>query len=207
MDETQAPLPDTASQRQKTLSGIAASTIAAAALWYVLYRWLPAPANAQPLSIALACSAIAGLFALVAGIEAVAHERLISPAIDPLAGFETRRMRVNFRYLQNTLEQFVVFAAGLLALSIYAEPRILLIVTIVWVLARWAFWIGYHRSPLMRAIGAPGMMQSMLVLLYVAYRGGTDFYGRPAGIVLVVGFLVLEAILFWGTQRRLDDAP
>jgi hypothetical protein len=139
---------------------------------------------------------------VVAGVEAVAHERLFTAAIDPLAGVETKRMRVNFRFLSNTVEQYVVFAAGLLALWLYASAKIIVIVTIVWVLARWAFWIGYHKSPLMRGIGAPGMLQSMIVLLYVAYRFGTDSYGAAVGIALLAVFAILEAILFWGVTRR-----
>ena len=63
---------------------------------------------------ALKCVALATLFCLVAGIEAVAHERLQSDAFDPLLNHETRRLRVNLRYLQNTLEQLIVFAVGLL---------------------------------------------------------------------------------------------
>jgi hypothetical protein len=139
---------------------------------------------------------------VVAGVEAVAQERLFTAAIDPLAGVETKRMRVNFRFLSNTVEQYVVFAAGLLALSLYASAKILVIVTIVWVLARWAFWIGYHRSPLLRGVGAPGMLQSMIVLLYVVYRFGADSYGSAAGIALLAAFAILEAILFWGVTRR-----
>lgn len=191
----------TARQRRVTLGGIVVSAAVTAGLWYALLAVLPAPRQAGAFSAALACTAIAALLALVAGVEAVAHERLVTPAIDPLAGFETRRMRVNFRYLQNTLEQFVVFAAGLLALSAYVTPKIIVIVTIVWVLARWAFWIGYHRSPLLRGIGAPGMVQSMLVLLYVAYRFGADAYGNAAGLALLGLFAAIEAVLFWAVKR------
>jgi hypothetical protein len=32
-------------------------------------------------------------------------------------------------------------------------------------LARFAFWIGYHRSAAMRGLGAPGMALSMIVLV------------------------------------------
>ena len=191
----------TPAQRRTTIGGIALSAIATAAIWYGLYRFLPAPGSAEALQTALACGAVAALLTLMAGVEAVAHERLVTPAIDPLAGFETRRMRVNLRYLQNTLEQFVIFAAGLMALSAYATPRILVIITIVWVLMRWAFWVGYHKSPLLRGWGAPGMVQSILVLLYVAYRFGADAYGALAGYALVGVFLALEALLFWAVNR------
>ena len=139
------------------------------------------------------------------GVEAIAHERLVTPAIDPLAGFETRRMRVNARYLSNTVEQFIVFAIGLLALSHYAPSRLLVIVSIVWIVARWAFWIGYHFSPLLRGFGAPGMLQSMIVLLYVAWRWGSYAYGVAAGLALIVIFLGIEAFLFWAVKRPQQD--
>ena len=191
----------TPAQRRTTLIGIAASATITVLLWYVLVRFLPPPAQAEPLPTALACCAVAGLLTVVMGVEAIAHERLVTPAIDPLAGFETHRMRVNFRYLSNTVEQFIVFAAGLLALAAYVPPRMLVIVTIVWIAARWAFWIGYHFSPLLRGIGAPGMLQSMIVLLYVAWRWGSDTYGPAAGILLIGMFLAIEAFLFWAVKR------
>lgn len=190
----------TPGQRRTTMSGIAASAVVAL-VWYVLLRFLPAPAGAEPLTTALACCAIAALLTLVMGVEAIVHERLVTPAIDPLAGFETRRMRVNFRYLSNTVEQFIVFGAGLLALSAYAPSRILVIVSIVWILARWAFWIGYHFSPLLRGFGAPGMLQSMVVLLYVAWRWGNDAYGAAAGVLLIAIFVGIEAFLFWAVKQ------
>ena len=194
--------PVTPAQRRTTMSGIAVSAPATLLLWWLLWKYLPDPIGANRLRVAIQCCAVAALFSVVAGVEAVAHERLFTAAIDPLAGVETKRMRVNFRFLSNTVEQYVVFAAGLLALWLYASAKILVIVTIVWVLARWAFWIGYHRSPLLRGVGAPGMLQSMIVLLYVAYRFGTDSYGSAAGIALLAAFAILEAILFWGVTRR-----
>ncbi len=191
----------TPAQRRTTLGGIAASAAVTVLLWFLLLRFLPPPAGAQPLPTALACCAIAALLTLVMGVEAIAHERLVTPAIDPLAGFETQRMRINFRYLSNTVEQFIVFAAGLLALAAYVSPRLLVIVMIVWTAARWAFWIGYHLSPLLRGIGAPGMLQSMIVLLYVAWRWGNEAYGAAAGMFLIALFVAIEAFLFWAVKR------
>jgi hypothetical protein len=196
------PTEVTPHQRRTTLAGIAAGTIATGAVWLGLLSYLPAPATANPFVTALACTAVAALLTLVTGIEAVAHERLVTPAIDPLAGVETQRMRVNHRYLANTVEQFIVFAAGLLLVSFYASPRTLVIIAIVWIIARWAFWIGYHRSPLLRGIGAPGMAQSMIVLLYAVYRFGFDAYGKTAALALLIVFAAIEAYLFWMVLRR-----
>ena len=192
----------TPQQRRTLLGTIAASFFVAAALWWLLLRFLPEPRTLAPVQTAVGCIAVAALLTVFAGIEAIAHERFVTAAVNPLAGVETPRLRVNFRYLSNTVEQFIVFAAGLLALAAYWSPRLLVIVTIVWVLARWAFWIGYHKDPLWRAIGAPGMLQSILVLLYVTWRFGRDSYGDAAGIALVTIFLAIEAILFWAVTRR-----
>jgi hypothetical protein len=140
----------------------------------------------------------------VTGVEAVAHERLSSPAFDPLAGFETQRLRVNQRYLQNTLEQILVFAAGLFGLAAYATDgsamRSVLATTIVWMLARGAFWIGYHRSAAMRGLGVPGMALGAIVLLYVAGRIGYDVAGFIGAAVPIVAFLAIEAFLFRATR-------
>jgi hypothetical protein len=156
--------------------------------------------------VALKCCAIAALFCLAAGVEAVAHERLQSAAFDPLAGNVTRRLRINLQYLQNTLEQFVVFAVGLFGLAAYSETggamRAVIATTAVWILFRFAFWIGYHRSAAMRGMGAPGMMVGLLVLIYVCARIGDDIAGTAGAVAVVVAFLTLEAVLFWGTRGR-----
>jgi hypothetical protein len=148
--------------------------------------------------------AVATLFCLAAAIEAVAHERLQSPAFDPLAGYENRRLRVNERYLQNTLEQLVVFAVGLFGVAAYsadgAAMRVVPATATVWVLARFAFWIGYHRSAALRALGAPSMMIGLIMLLYVVARVGFDVAGITGAIALLSAFSALEAMLFWKTQ-------
>src|SRR3546814_12370976 len=64
---------------------------------------------------------LALFFCFAMGVEAVAHERLQSPAFDPLTGYETRRLRVNLRYLQNTLEQLLLFPAALFGLALFSE--------------------------------------------------------------------------------------
>lgn len=190
-----------AAKRRQTISGIVAGFVASAAAWWLLFRYLPAP-PIEPLPAAFALVAVAALLTLVAGVEAIAHERLVTQAIDPLAGVETARMRVNARYLQNTVEQFIVFAAGLIALVAYASTLILVIATMVWVGNRWAFWIGYHRSPLKRGWAAAGMIQSMAVLLYVTWRFVGDGFGPVAAVAVVALFGVIEAILTVAVLRR-----
>ena len=198
----------TASQRRTTIFAILPSVPVALALWWAVFQLPPVPGMedaAARFGFAFALIALAVLFTLVLGVEAIAHERLVTPAIDPLTGYETRRMRVNQRYLQNTLEQSVVFAAGLLLLAAQIDDgagmRALVAATAVWVLARWAFWIGYHRSALHRGWGAVGVLQSMLILLYGAYRFGESYFGIAGGLAPVLLFLAIEAWLFAWTAR------
>lgn len=194
--------------RRKGMAAIAGSIALSLILWFALYRLLPpltgmADAGARMI-VALKCVALATLFSLVGGVEAVAHERLQGDAFDPLAGHQTKRLRVNLRYLQNTLEQIVIFAVGLFGLAIYladgSAMRAVPATTIVWILNRFAFWIGYHRSAAMRGLGAPSMAIGLILLLYVAARIGNDIAG-PAGTIVILGlYLVLEAMLFWKTR-------
>ena len=100
---------DFKAQRRAGMIAIALAAPVAVALWIGLDRFLPPISGMADLSarmlFCLKCWCVAVLFALAMGIEAVAHERLVSAAFDPLAGFTTRRLQVNQQYLQNTLEQ------------------------------------------------------------------------------------------------------
>lgn len=197
-------------ERKSGIGAIAASILVSLILWFALTRYLPPLKGMEDLGarmvVALKCLALATLFCLVAGVESVAHERLQSAAFDPLAGHETRRLQVNLRYLQNTLEQIIVFAVGLFGLAAYltdgSAMRAVPAVTIIWILNRFAFWIGYHRSAAMRGLGAPSMAVSLIVLLYVTARIGHDLAGTAGSVALIGVYLGIEAILFWSTRRR-----
>jgi hypothetical protein len=202
-------------QRRSGIAAIAAAMIVAVGLWLAI-RFLAPPVPGMDtlesrMVFTLKCLCCAVLFCLVTGVEAVAHERLQSAAFDPLEGFRTRRLEVNRRYLQNTLEQIVVFAAGLFGLAAYSPDggamRAVVATTIVWILARLAFWIGYHRSAAMRGLGAPGMMASLLVLIYVVARASFDWAGGAGAVAAVAAFLLFEAILFRVTRGAAAPLP
>ena len=195
-------------QRRAGIIAIAVAMPVTLLLWLAIAYLVPPLRGMESLGarmvFALKCCCLAVLFCLVTGVEAVAHERLSSPAFDPLSGFETRRLRVNQRYLQNTLEQIIVFAAGLFGLAAYspdgAAMRGVLATTAVWILGRAAFWIGYHRSAAMRGLGAPGTAAGMIVLLYVVGRIGYEIGGLVGAAVPIVAFLAIEAFLFRATR-------
>ena len=200
--------PDFRQQRSVGIVGIAVASLFASGLWFGIDLLMSPPPGMDSLGarmlLTLKCCCVAVLFCLVTGIETVAHERLTSPAFDPLAGFETRRLRVNQRYLQNTVEQIIVFAAALFGLAAYcpdgSSMRAVVATTVVWIVARGAFWLGYHRSAALRGLGAPGMAVSMIVLLYVTSRFGREIAGAVGAIVPLVAFFAIEAVLFCGTR-------
>lgn len=209
LDQTNTAAParaessDVSRQRATVLYEIAIAFPAAIAVWLATYYSLsPLSGMDDALArviFALKCSCVAILFCFLTGIEAVAHERLRSPAIDPLAGYETRRMAVNLRYLQNTLEQLILFVPGLLGLAVYCSDgrsmRAVAATTAVWIVSRVAFWIGYHRGALHRAVGAPGVLQTLLVLLYVCARFGFEAAGTAGAIAVLLLFGCAEILL------------
>ena len=197
-------------ERRKGMAGIAATVLASAALWYAIRFNTPLLEGMDdPLArlvFTLKCSALVVLFTLVPGVSAVAHERLVSPAFDPLGGHDTPRMRVNHRYLQNTLEQTVIFLVGLFGLAIYMEDgnqmRAVLASAVVWTVGRLAFWAGYHVGSTWRVLGAPSMLLGQLVLGYVALRVGFDVAGEAGAWTVLAAYLLFEALLFWATRAR-----
>jgi hypothetical protein len=208
MNDADSEKVDFIRERRAGMTAIAAAMPVALLLWLAIACLVPPLAGMDSLDgrmlFTLKCCCLAVLFCLVTGVEAVAHERLSSPAFDPLSGFETRRLRVNQRYLQNTLEQTLVFGVGLFGLAAYSPDgsamRTVLATTVVWVLARFAFWIGYHRSAAMRGLGAPGMALSMIALLYVSGRIGYEVGGFVGAAMPVVAFLAIEVFLFRATR-------
>jgi hypothetical protein len=193
------------SAQSRLAVAVGLSVPVAIGLWLALANGLP-PITIDPLRFVLGCIGTAAFLAFLPGVEAVAHERLFSRAIDPLAGADSRRLIVNQRYVSNTLEQFWVFAPGLALLGVYAgDLRAVAATTITWVLGRWAFWIGYHRDPVLRGIGASSLAQSLIVLGYGVGCFGHDLAGWAGVLALLGPFVAIEAYLFLALSRPAAD--
>jgi hypothetical protein len=125
----------------------------------VLYRLWPANPGLAEMSSRLAYALQANAFAvlpLLAGIIAVGNRRFLSKAIDTTLHKESRAMEITSRVVDNTLQQFLIYLVGTLALSagLTAERmRVIPATAIVFVVARTAFWVGYQIHPLYRAFG------------------------------------------------------
>lgn len=182
----------------------------AIAIWLGVYFLWPNIAGmsdlAARLAYALKWCCIASLLCLLTGVEAVAHERFQTDAFDPLAGHETRRLKINERYLQNTLEQTALFVPGLLALAVYCPDgqsmRAVVATAITWIISRGAFWIGYNQGSQYRIIGIPGMGLNMLVLLYVCGRFGYETAGWGGAAVPLGLFGLIELVLVRATRQK-----
>lgn len=105
----------------------AAAAAVAVGVWWAAWSFIPAGAGSTGLQdrllIVLKSMVMVVTFTLMLGVEAVAHERLMTPAFDPLAGRDSERLIVNNRFIRNTLEQLVPFAAGLIGLAVYCDAR------------------------------------------------------------------------------------
>jgi hypothetical protein len=145
----------------------------ALAMWLLSTR-LPPPAGVATLADRLAYAARWLAFAalpLFAMVAAVGNARFAGEAIDPTRGAEDRAMIVNGRVVDNTTQQFLLLAAGLLGLAASLEPAqmgVIRAAAIVFVAARIVFWIGYRIHPLYRAPGFSSTAYLNLGLLLAA---------------------------------------
>ena len=139
--------------------GAAGGVTAMLLTMYALYRLLPPAAGGSVLVDRLGYALVANAFAslpLLAAIASVGNARATSEAIDPTLGKESPSMTIDGRVADNTLQQFVVFSAATLALSVRlseTNQHIIAAAAITFVAARIRFWIGYRLDPLYRAAG------------------------------------------------------
>jgi hypothetical protein len=147
--------------RDQRIVAVGASTgiVMMVGLVWLLSWAFPVPtvndAPAERLAFALPWAVLAAV-PLFAMVIAVGNGRFASEAIDPTLGKESPAMVVNGRVADNTLQQFVLFVVGMLALSVMlpvAWLSIIPAVSITFVLMRILFWIGYRIHPLYRAPG------------------------------------------------------
>ena len=108
---------------------------------------------------------------LFAAIVAIGNGRFLSEAIDPTAGKESPAMIVNGRVVDNTLQQYVLLFAAMMAVAASATGPQLAIVSaaaLIFVVSRFAFWIGYRIAPVHRAFGFASTAYLNIILFGMA---------------------------------------
>lgn len=146
-------------------------------VWFLTTHVLGTPLIAGDISSRLAYALGANVFAIVPlfiMLMTIGNERFFSKAIDPTRHAEDTKMEINGRVADNTLQQNFVFAIASLALATIVPFQYLQVVwalAVVFVVARFAFWFGYHLHPLYRA---PGMSatayMNLFIIIYVLYH-------------------------------------
>ncbi len=95
--------------------------------------------------------------ALFAGVAAVMAGRFFTASlIDGSSPPDGSAMAIHKRYLQNTLEQYVLMVMGHLALTTVitdAELKIIPILATLFLLGRGFYWVGYLLTPIARVFG------------------------------------------------------
>jgi hypothetical protein len=164
-------------KEQKIVAAGAASGVATMALGvWILTAALPVPLVDDTLAERLAYALSANVFALLpffVMLVTVGNARFRSDAIDPTRHAESRSLEIDGRVADNTLQQNFVFAVVSLALSTIVAAHHLQVVwacTIVFVIARCVFWVGYRMDPLYRAPGmAATAYLNLGMILFVVY--------------------------------------
>ena len=116
--------------------------------YYHAQSYIPVPQSSN-LSIKLAYSlqfcGLTSVLTLIVAIAMVETKWATTSAINPLAGRESH-VQVDKNVLSNTVEQILIYVLASLILSIYLQPsemRIILLYTVVFVVGRVLFRIGY----------------------------------------------------------------
>jgi uncharacterized membrane protein YecN with MAPEG domain len=151
--------------------GAASGVVSTLALVALLYKLLPViNGNAQGFALASIALSVVPLFIMVVTIG---NARFLGKAIDPTKHAEDHAMEIDGRVVDNTLQQNFIFVVGALALAAqlpFQQQKLILALSITFVIARFVFWYGYRRNPLLRAPGmaATGYL-NLLVFLTVLY--------------------------------------
>ena len=157
--------------------GAASGILVMAVSVWLLTTLLPQPAIEGALAERLAYALQANVVAVVplfVMFIVIGNSRFLSDAIDPTRRAESRTMEIDGRVADNTLQQGFVFVVASLAVSTIVPLQHLQVVwacTIVFVVARCAFWFGYRMNPLYRAPGMSATAYMNLgMLLYLLFH-------------------------------------
>jgi uncharacterized MAPEG superfamily protein len=122
----------------------------------LLWHWVPAEWGVADRMALVVKDAVFAIVPGVIGICIVAAQRLNPKMWVGRVAKPHSALDINTRFILNTFEQFIAFFVANAGLALYCPPeeaRSLIILTVLFVLGRILFWIGYHRNPYLRAFG------------------------------------------------------
>ncbi len=122
----------------------------------LIWHWQP---DAWGIADRLALVIKGSVFALlpgVIGVVIVAAQRLDPSMWVGRTPKPNSSLDINQKFILNTFEQFTAYFVANAGLAIYCpleEARSLPLLTMLFVMGRILFWIGYHQNPYLRAFG------------------------------------------------------
>lgn len=176
-----------------TLQAILALCLTVIVLYggYYYCSWIPEPLTDDfitKLTYTLSCSTFVLGIVLFAMIVNVGLKRSTGPARNPLSGAEHLVQREK-NILANTLEQIVLFFLLSLSLTVYITPsemRLIPLYTVLFVIARVLFLVGYSIHTDYRGLGImTNFMANIFVIGLVGYLS-IGYMIFPLGLVLFV---------------------
>jgi hypothetical protein len=143
----------------------------------LVWHWQP---EAWGIADRLALVIKGAVFALlpgVIGICIVAAQRLDPAMWVGRVAKPNSALDINTRFILNTFEQFLAYFVANMGLAIYCpleEARSLPLLTMLFVMGRILFWIGYHKNPYLRAFSFgitfyPTVMAFVWLILIMAF--------------------------------------
>ena len=118
---------------------------------------------------------------VVFGIIWVANTRFYTPAMDTFSQAAQHHVAIPTRYLQNTVEQFVLSFVGNLVLTTYLpsnKMHMIAVFVALFVAGRLAFALGYRRYYVQRAFGfVLTFMPTVSVYIFCLYCSAKDAFG------------------------------
>ncbi|MSP48980.1 MAG: hypothetical protein EXQ95_06600 [Alphaproteobacteria bacterium] len=165
------PAPDKAARQRLIVRSIWFTVPGTLAVIGIAYRLVPPLGDPdEPIArLALATRwLVVAMIPYAAVCLAILGIRFVEGSHDPTQGGESDRLKIHCRVMQNTLEQLVWFAVCLFALAPMlapAEARLIPIVCVFFLFARFVYWWGYLR---LGTLGrAPGVQLTFTLNIFL----------------------------------------
>ena len=122
----------------------------------LFWDWVPADWGITDRIALVIKDSVFALLPGVIGICIVAAQRLDPSMWVGRVAKPNSALDINTRFILNTFEQFTAYFVANAGLAMYCPPeeaRSLPLLTMLFVMGRILFWIGYHKNPYLRAFG------------------------------------------------------
>lgn len=122
----------------------------------LVWHWVPEDWSVAERMALVVKDSVFALLPGVIGICIVAAQRLDPNMWVGRTAKPNSALDINTKFILNTFEQYIAFFVAQAGLALYCPPeeaRSLVLLTILFVLGRILFWVGYHKNPYLRAFG------------------------------------------------------